>query len=118
MYNGIGLQTPRGSGTNGYIQRNLCNLKARRKDFELKVLMDNSRAPKQRKIDPAIAKHAAKRAVEAAVLLLQVQLEEDNCSPEEIEEKTEELRARKLKEIDEQSPPPPQDKQETKSTVT
>lgn len=23
MYNGIGLQTPRGSGTSGYIQRNL-----------------------------------------------------------------------------------------------
>nr|6QDV_R Chain R, Serine/arginine repetitive matrix protein 2 [Homo sapiens] len=23
MYNGIGLPTPRGSGTNGYVQRNL-----------------------------------------------------------------------------------------------
>lgn len=23
MYNGIGLQTPRGSGTSGYIQKNL-----------------------------------------------------------------------------------------------
>lgn len=27
MYNGIGLQTPRGSGTSGYIQRNLSVVK-------------------------------------------------------------------------------------------
>lgn len=26
MYNGIGLTTPRGSGTNGHVQRNLANL--------------------------------------------------------------------------------------------
>jgi hypothetical protein len=28
MYNGIGLQTPRGSGTSGYIQKNLGYMKA------------------------------------------------------------------------------------------
>ena len=27
MYNGIGLTTPRGSGTNGYVQRNLSALR-------------------------------------------------------------------------------------------
>lgn len=27
MYNGIGLQTPRGSGTSGYVQRNLSFVK-------------------------------------------------------------------------------------------
>jgi len=27
MYNGIGLPTPRGSGTSGYIQRNLAYIK-------------------------------------------------------------------------------------------
>ncbi|KAJ7966076.1 Serine/arginine repetitive matrix protein 2, partial [Quillaja saponaria] len=29
MYNGIGLQTPRGSGTNGYIQSNKFFVKAK-----------------------------------------------------------------------------------------
>jgi hypothetical protein len=27
MYNGIGLQTPRGSGTSGYVQKNLSYVK-------------------------------------------------------------------------------------------
>jgi len=27
MYNGIGLQTPRGSGTSGYVQRNMAYIK-------------------------------------------------------------------------------------------
>lgn len=30
MYNGIGLTTPRGSGTNGYVQRNLSTLRSKR----------------------------------------------------------------------------------------
>ena len=30
MYNGIGLPTPRGSGTNGYVQRNLSLVRGRR----------------------------------------------------------------------------------------
>ena len=30
MYNGIGLTTPRGSGTNGYVQRNLPSVRAKR----------------------------------------------------------------------------------------
>lgn len=30
MYNGIGLNTPRGSGTSGYVQRNLAAIKQRR----------------------------------------------------------------------------------------
>ena len=40
MYNGIGLNTPRGSGTSGFIQRNLSNFKnqLRNKDEFLKNL--------------------------------------------------------------------------------
>lgn len=34
MYNGIGLQTPRGSGTSGYIQRNLSIVKKNMKSRE------------------------------------------------------------------------------------
>lgn len=44
MYNGIGLQTPRGSGTSGYVQKNLSFVKPnplkQREDFlkELQAL--------------------------------------------------------------------------------
>jgi serine/arginine repetitive matrix protein 2 len=32
MYNGIGLQTPRGSGTNGHVQRNFAFVRPSKKD--------------------------------------------------------------------------------------
>ena len=36
MYNGIGLTTPRGSGTNGYVQANKAFLKPQRERVEYK----------------------------------------------------------------------------------
>lgn len=39
MYNGIGLMTPRGSGTSGYVQKNLSKMKKmRNRDEFLKEL--------------------------------------------------------------------------------
>lgn len=37
MYNGIGLSTARGSGTSGYVQRNLAHTKGKGKRTDLKV---------------------------------------------------------------------------------
>ena len=37
MYNGIGLQTPRGSGTNGYVQKNLAFIKMGRNKVQVEV---------------------------------------------------------------------------------
>jgi len=51
MYNGIGLTTPRGSGTSGYVQKNLSfvkpNQQRSRDDFlkDLQALKDNVLPP-------------------------------------------------------------------------
>lgn len=39
MYNGIGLQTARGSGTNGYVQSNLSHLMQARVSIPGKILI-------------------------------------------------------------------------------
>lgn len=44
MYNGIGLQTARGSGTNGYVQTNLANLLLS-KVPHLKILLSEQLIP-------------------------------------------------------------------------
>ena len=45
-YNGIGLQTTRGSGTNGYVQRNLSYVRASKKPI---VMQQEFKAPEIRK---------------------------------------------------------------------
>jgi hypothetical protein len=50
MYNGIGLTTPRGSGTNGYVQRNLSFVhnRTQRQEYARPDLVQP--APIQRKV--------------------------------------------------------------------
>lgn len=66
MYNGIGLQTPRGSGTNGHVQRNWALVrpseksKAYKTEQELSALdSSNSRQPNKEILD-----HERKRKIE------------------------------------------------------
>lgn len=74
MYNGIGLPTPRGSGTNGYVQRNLSAVRHRRERAE----DEGARA------EPALLKrpnqdildHERKRKVELKCLELAELMEE------------------------------------------
>lgn len=65
-YNGIGLKTPRGSGTNGYVQRNLGHLQFSRPSFEQQkkfdAVVDTQRPPNEE-----ILEHDRKRAVEVKV---------------------------------------------------
>lgn len=75
MYNGIGLKTTRGSGTNGYVQRNLSNFKPR-EDWRSR---DSNRDPdRARHVQPdaAILAHERKRKVEVRCMELQDELEE------------------------------------------
>ena len=69
MYNGIGLLTPRGSGTNGYVQKNLSHVrpKTQRVDY---VRPDQVQPPDklQKKPDQAIIDHQRKRQIELQVL--------------------------------------------------
>lgn len=78
MYNGIGLQTARGSGTNGYVQRNLSfirNQKDRvdyKSEEELKKLEQSMiKTPNKEILD-----HDRKRKVELKCLEMQELMEE------------------------------------------
>jgi hypothetical protein len=67
MYNGIGLQTSRGSGTSGYVQRNLAFVrpKAKRQTFEQQRA---AAAPEPvRRPNAAILEHERLRKIESLV---------------------------------------------------
>lgn len=95
MYNGIGLGTARGSGTNGYVQNNAGRIRPRRQQMDL--VDDPSNPDKDhillRKANPAILEHDAKRQIEVACLTLQEALEEEGVDADTIEEKVASLRA-------------------------
>ena len=76
MSSNVGLSTPRGSGTSGYVQRNMSFLRPRDnppRDPE-QTLKYRQRAP-----DADILAHDRKREVEVQCLKLQDQLEDDGC---------------------------------------
>lgn len=80
MYNGIGLTTPRGTGTNGYVTRNLSHVGSKRERVEYRTEEDIKRveamlAPK--KTNPDILEHERKRQVEIECMKLRAQLEDD-----------------------------------------
>ncbi|KAF2363765.1 mRNA splicing factor Cwf21 domain [Trinorchestia longiramus] len=94
MYNGIGLQTARGSGTNGYVQRNLALVRTfkdkvnYRTEDELKKLEAQSiKGP-----NAEIREHARKRELELRCAEMEDILAGQGCSASEIEEKVSELR--------------------------
>lgn len=81
MYNGIGLTTPRGSGTNGYVQRNLSSLRVKRprderggeRDEKDRELLE-SQLNRQPNAD--ILEHQRKRQLEVKCAELQDMMEE------------------------------------------
>lgn len=75
MYNGIGLTTPRGSGTNGYVVRNLSTLRSYQSTQDRQAAWDAA-PPKHREPDQAILEHERMRKVEIKCLELQLELEE------------------------------------------
>lgn len=94
MYNGIGLPTPRGSGTNGYVQRNLSALRHKKEqrggggeappgEEELRRL----EASLAKKPNPEILDHQRKRKVELKCLELSELMEEQGYAEGEIQEK-------------------------------
>eukprot|EP01090_Pellita_catalonica_P004017 TRINITY_DN1379_c0_g1_i1.p1 TRINITY_DN1379_c0_g1~~TRINITY_DN1379_c0_g1_i1.p1 ORF type:complete len:327 (-),score=52.50 TRINITY_DN1379_c0_g1_i1:820-1800(-) len=94
MYNGIGLTTPRGSGTNGYITRNLSHVRKRRKFHH-----HDRNAPtiKPRKPNQEILEHERKRAIEVKV---HNWAEEQNLyDGTHTEEQIEELKNKKREEL-------------------
>lgn len=76
MSSNVGLSTPRGSGTSGYVQRNLSHLKPRDsaqpypKDYD--TIKNRQRQP-----DKEILEHDRKREIEVKVFELRDKLEDE-----------------------------------------
>lgn len=76
MSDNVGLSTPRGSGTSGYVQKNLAHMKPR--DYGAPYSKDtDSMRHKQRQPDQGILEHDRKREVEVKVLELRDDLEDE-----------------------------------------
>jgi hypothetical protein len=90
MSSNVGLTTPRGSGTSGYVQRNLSHLKPR--DAAAPYNLDD-RKHRQRQPDPEILEHDRKRKIEVEVFELRDKLEEEGeLDEDEIDDRCDALR--------------------------
>ncbi|KAI5455470.1 RNA-splicing factor [Naganishia albida] len=99
-YNGVGLQTARGTGTNGYVVRNLSHLRPRdgppggkTGDFG-SGFGNDSGPPVHRQPDQGILDHEKKRKVEIRCLELRDELEEKGVDEDTIETEVANLRSR------------------------
>ena len=76
MYNGIGLKTARGSGTNGFVQRNMSYIRPSRM-LELAQRMEPQIVePKMNKQDKSLVEHQVRREIEVALLDLEETMKE------------------------------------------
>ena len=98
MSSNVGLSTPRGSGTSGYVQRNLSLLKPRSTGVGAPYPPTTYSAPKQRKPDQAILAHDREREIEVKILELRDKLEDDGKDEDEVDEECEKLREKLKKE--------------------
>uniref|UniRef100_A0A182PJU4 Cwf21 domain-containing protein n=1 Tax=Anopheles epiroticus TaxID=199890 RepID=A0A182PJU4_9DIPT len=97
MYNGIGLTTPRGSGTNGHVQRNVAfvrpgkkdNINYRTEDDLAKLDAQSNRQPNQGILD-----HERKRKIEVKCAELEEVLESQGLSQDEVRAKVELYRSK------------------------
>ncbi|EHA49125.1 RNA-splicing factor [Pyricularia oryzae] len=95
MSDNVGLSTPRGSGTSGYVQRNLAQMRPRDSAAPYPPRGDvDSLRHRQRQPDKGILEHDRKREIEVKVFELRDKLEEEEVDEEEIEIQCEQLRER------------------------
>jgi hypothetical protein len=76
MSSNVGLSTPRGSGTSGYVQRNLSLLKPRDNAAPYPKDWDNFKH-RQRQPDKEILEHDRRREIEVKVFELRDGLEDE-----------------------------------------
>ncbi|PVV02008.1 hypothetical protein BB560_003548 [Smittium megazygosporum] len=106
MYNGIGLTTPRGTGTSGYVVKNLSTLNKkphRQQNSQLAKPHDPDVAGSGslgRRVDLGILEHEKKRQIEVKLLYFQDELEEQGLSQEEIEKQVDDYRANLMQQLD------------------
>ncbi|KAI0976308.1 cwf21-domain-containing protein [Xylaria arbuscula] len=93
MSDNVGLSTPRGSGTSGYVQRNLAYMRPRDRDRAAPYPRDLDHLKhRQRQPDKGILEHDRKREVEVKVFELRDQLEDEGVDEEEIDRRCDALR--------------------------
>jgi len=99
MTSNVGLNTPRGSGTSGYVQRNLSALRPR--DQQAPYPSDaSSLRHKQRQPDASILEHSRKREIELKVFELRDELEDEGKDEDEIDAACDALREKLEKEAE------------------
>lgn len=80
MYNGIGVSTARGTGTNGYIQRNFSALKPRN-DTRQSMTPESHKQQMERELhrkpNAEILEHERKRQIEVKCFELRDELENE-----------------------------------------
>lgn len=89
MYNGIGLQTARGSGTNGYVQRNLAFVKNKKERVDYKTEEELNKLDQGLNKQPNqdILDHERKRKVELKCMEMQELMEEQGYSEKDVADK-------------------------------
>ncbi|PKA50759.1 hypothetical protein AXF42_Ash017638 [Apostasia shenzhenica] len=98
MYNGIGLPTPRGSGTNGYIQSNKFFVKPKSARVDTSAAANPSPASGPegaggvRKANKDILEHDRKRQIQLRLLVLQETLADQGYTEAEMSEKIDEAK--------------------------
>lgn len=104
MSSNVGLSTPRGSGTSGYVQRNSAFMKPRSAGYGAPyppVSGNADRGFKQRMPDKQILEHDRRRAIEVRVMEERERMEEENERVEELLEQRKGKRDGKGKDKDE-----------------
>lgn len=78
MYNGIGLTTPRGTGTNGFVQRNFAFVKKHKENVNYATEEDLRKLEKNAHKTPSqdILEHERKRGIEVKLLEYRDEMEE------------------------------------------
>ncbi len=94
MYNGIGLQTARGTGTNGYVQRNLSYVRVNKEKVEYKPDEEIKKleAYINKKGNAELLQHDRKRKIELKCVEMEEMMSEQGYSEEEIARKVEKFR--------------------------
>jgi serine/arginine repetitive matrix protein 2 len=102
MFGNVGLKTPRGSGTNGYVQKNQFVLRRKKKEFDYDALTSKPTDPPVRKPSDEVLLHKHRRQIELDLLEFRehIQREDPHISPEQVEDQVGRRRRQLLEELD------------------
>jgi serine/arginine repetitive matrix protein 2 len=106
MYNGIGLETARGSGTNGYVQRNMAFVRPRKDKVSYKTEEEiaKSEALLNREPNLEILEHERKRKIELKCMELQELMEDQGYDQDAIEQKVDAFRQKLIEKDSSEKP--------------